>query len=296
MDPQESLIAQHLKQFSSSDPLAEVSRPQDTFATPVQQEAETSPPFPLLPLVPPWMPWLIAVVAVSFAIGRVTSTNAGANLPRNSSNAMRPTAPPQVDSGRLLTQLLTASSTDSVSEASSGIYSWLPEATMSAAEVDSMMSKFKGLTAGRNDPFRNLLARSTPPQLATIPTHPKPILKLQPDPVAVLAPIPLPTPEPVAPPTPEAPVGARLVGVVEGLDAVALIEITRTGKSERRRIKREELLMEGYRVAEVTPRQIILHSSNEKVIGIPIGSQVMLPILPAIRSEEPEWLNKAASR
>lgn len=296
-DPQEeSLITQHLKKFGASGPLVELPHKHESSHTIAHEKSETSNSRHLQPSAMSWLPWLVAVVAVSFAIGRMSSPHTEVSTPRSRTDVARPSNLPHEDSGQLLAQLLTASPSTSVSDASTSFYPWLPEATLSVAEAESLLSKFKGLTAGRKDPFRNPLARSMPLELPEQPLRPKPLSTPPLEPVAILPLMPPPTPGPAITPTPRPPVGARLIGVVEGADAIALVEISTAGTSERRRLKREEMLIDGYRLAEVTPRQIILHGSDHKVIGIPVGTQVMLPVLPASRSKELIWPNKAAFR
>jgi hypothetical protein len=56
------------------------------------------------------------------------------------------------------------------------------------------------------------------------------------------------------------------------------------------------VLFDGYRVAEITPRQLILHTSAKQVISAPVGSPFLLEALTASTSTESTWQKRAASR
>lgn len=284
--PGESLISAHLRRFSG--PLHEPQEPPRSTKPSFEQAL-------LIPQAPPpkrlrafgWLPWALAGLAIAFSMGRGTVQRQVGGSP--SEVPASATALPESDSGRLVSQLLAqpvAGSNSHVREALPA-----PPATMSAADLKVVMTRFQGLSAGRYDPFRSVLSTPIQPSSPQVFVPKIPQSTLSPPPVALLVPTPLELPTP----RPEPPVAVRLLGVVEGEESIALVEINRTGAPERLRLKRQDTLITGYHIFEIAPRGLVLKTASRTVVAMPIGTQVLLPVM-ASSSKVPAWNTKAASR
>lgn len=268
----ESLISQHLKRFSG--PLGEM--PPLPPPQPTAPPATLTPPPSAPPLMPGWLPWGVAALAMVYALTR-SATSTSPPIPEPSSPAPAATAL-ETSSSALLAQLLTSEASHAASA------SFPPPNPMSAQALDAVMAKFKGMTAGRRDPFLSVMPAPRPPAVPKLP----PMLGPAPAP-----PPPSPPPQVIRVATPAPTLTARLIGVVEGTEPIGLIEVVRNGTPEKRRIRIDEMVTEGFRVAEITPGVVVLHTSMHQVVGMPIGKSISLA---STSSPEVPWPGTTASR
>lgn len=282
---QESLIAQHLKMFDAS---TEALKPGSEDTSPPQLDTARLPARRMpTSRWPQWLPWGLAVVSLAFAVSFRGQGQRERHAEPASSTTMTATAS---SSDPLLAQLLSAPPLPSTGRSSES-ESMLPLGAFRSEASEDVVSRFKGLSAGRNDPFRVVFA---PPAIPSpgLPSLPKPVRETVPSPLVKPEAPPLVTSAETPPPLPS--VQIRLLGVVDGSTPVALFELLSNGTFEKRRVSMNGFLLDGYQVAEITQRQIILHSHENKAISIPIGSRLQLPLLAQAASAS-SWPNSAVS-
>lgn len=236
------------------------------------------------------LPWSLALVALFLAFSfRGQGTNGHVvSVAQASPEGVLPKTEPSSD--QLLAQLLSAPRLTEASTSAASL-SGIPAATLSVADYQEVMSRFKGMRSGRYDPFRTVLA---PPPLPSpnVPPPPKPEATLPTPKPKVASSMPI---KPEVTPSPKPPIQVRMLGVVDGIAPVALVECVTNGVLEKRRVTRDALLVDGYRVAEITQSLLVLHSSDNKVFSLTIGSLLTLqPFAPS--ASKSLWPNNSALR
>ncbi|MBU6428477.1 MAG: hypothetical protein KGR26_05685 [Cyanobacteria bacterium REEB65] len=260
----DSLIAQHLRAFESLDSHEEAPSQKAELRIPAGSNSPRQPIQGSIAL-DKWLPWCLAGLLFVFAISR-TATRTVA-IP-----AASPSPGPSSrsdDSSRLLSELLASPSTAAAtSELQSDWASADPIATLSAFEHMAAISK---ALSGRADPFWGLLAKTPKASDFKLPPPPPP------PPPAPIRRIVYRPPPPMR--TPDPPTMARVVGVVEVGEPVALIEVERLGNTVKRRLKRGDTLTDGYQIAQITPQSLTVQAASRRRIEIRVGQQVALPTI-----------------